>query len=424
MLEKFKRFPLVRFFYRFPGLVSFYHLSWAFLGAWFCGFPSKKIFVIGITGTKGKTTTVELLNAILTAAGKKTALISSLRVKIGDQSEKNKIGNSMPGRAYLQKFLKKAVAAKCNYALVEVTSQGAVLSRHKFINWNAGVLTNLAPEHIESHGSFEKYRDAKLAFLKYVGEKGGEIFLNNGDKHADFFKDKLSKYNPRLYSRDDKEIADIFPGAEPMRSFSGEPRFFPSDFNKDNVAAASAVALALGIPGKTIKETVHGFKGVPGRMEFAQRRPFSVVIDYAHTPDSLKAVYSSLKPNAHKLICVLGAAGGGRDKWKRPEMGKIAAEYCDEIVLTDEDPYDEKPEEILKQIESGFSLSAKRQAVSSRVILDRREAIKEAIGSAKEGDVVVLTGKGSEDFIHVAGGKKIPWNELEVAEDILREARG
>ena len=153
MFARIKKFPLVRAFYKLPGFVWFYHFLWAWSSAALYGYPSRHIFVIGVTGTKGKTTVIELLSAILEAAGKKTAILSSLRMKIAENSEKNRSGNTMPGRFYIQRFLRRAIKAGCNYALVEVTSQGVALNRHRFINWNMGVLTNLHPEHIESQHS-------------------------------------------------------------------------------------------------------------------------------------------------------------------------------------------------------------------------------------------------------------------------------
>ncbi|MDE2015126.1 MAG: UDP-N-acetylmuramyl-tripeptide synthetase [Patescibacteria group bacterium] len=389
----------------------------------FYGFPGKIIFVIGVTGTKGKTTTLELLNAILEAAGKKTALMSSLRVKMGEQSKKSNFGNTMPGRFYIQRFLSDAVRAGCKYALVEVTSQGAVLYRHRFINWNAGVLTNLSPEHIESHGSFKNYRRAKLGFLNYVGVRGGRIFINSEDENSGFFLEKLAKFNPIVFSRETEESERVFPKFNPARLAvaTEPPKFLPSDFNRDNVAAAAAVAHSLGIPEKIIEEALLNFRGVQGRAEFLQRRPFSVVVDYAHTPDSLRKIYEALRVEAVKgsrFICVLGAAGGGRDKWKRPEMGRVAAEFCDEIFLTDEDPYDENPGQILSEIKSGIPDG---KSLVTREIPDRREAIKAAVGLAGNGDTIIATGKGSEDWIHVANGRKIPWNERAILEEVLNE---
>lgn len=414
MLSKLRKI----FHKNFRFLMLLYHFFWSFIGAFIYWFPSRKIFVIGVTGTKGKTTTLELINAILEAAGKKTALISSLRIKIGEKSQRNLIGNSMPGRLFLKKILNQAVKNGCDYALVEVTSEGIVLSRHRFIGWRIGVLTNLAPEHIESHGSFENYRQAKLSFLQFIAKKGGKVFLNRGDKYFDFFRKKFKENQLIIYSVDNSLI----------KSLKNSNPFFEADFIASNAAAAAAVAKFLEIDEKTIEFGLKSFSGVPGRLEFVQYEPFSVVIDYAHTPDSLEAVYKFLKDKwanfrHSKLVCVLGAAGGGRDKWKRPKMGEIAATYCDEIVLTNEDPYDEDPLEILEQISSGFANvknSRFSEAGSHWKILDRREAIKKAISLAKEGDVVVLTGKGSEFCIHEKNNRKIPWDERKEVEKALK----
>ena len=294
-LTKIKENFFVKALYNLPGAASLYHLLWAFFAAVFYSFPSKHIFVIGVTGTKGKTTVLELLNAILEAAGKKTALLSSLRVKIGESSEKNRIGNTMPGRFYIQRFLSRAVKAGCKYALVEVTSQGAVFHRHKFVNWNVGLLTGLHAEHIEAHGSFEKYRDAKLKFLRYVGARRGKVFINKEDENAEYFAEKLARFNPVLYSRNDEEILHAMPSDLTLRGAIDEHAFVWSDFNKDNAAAAVVVALDLGVGMKTIEQALRNFRGVPGRMEFVRRGGITAVVDYAHTPVSLKAVYTALR---------------------------------------------------------------------------------------------------------------------------------
>lgn len=416
-----------------PFLVWFYHFLWAFLSAVFYGFPSKKIFVIGVTGTKGKTTTLEVINSILEAAGKKTAILSSLRVKIGGDSEKNLSGNTMPGRFFIQRFLSKAVKAGCGYALIEVTSQGVSMSRHRFINWNVGVITNIAPEHIESHGSFEKYRAAKLNFLKYVLKKGGKVFVNKDDKNSEFFVQSLNKEKILLFSKEENLISGFDKESSMnLAKMERSDKLFPSDFNKENVAAAAALAKYLGISDGIIVSAIQRLETVPGRMEFVQREPFTVVVDYAHTPDSLQKLYHSLsaiKAERHnpevKLICVLGSAGGGRDKWKRPEMGKIAADYCDEIFLTNEDPYDEPPAEIIDQIENGIRLNPRFDSRKFAVhkILDRREAIEKALTLAKKGDIIVISGKGSESFICLDHGKKIPWSDRETVLELLDSMR-
>jgi UDP-N-acetylmuramoyl-L-alanyl-D-glutamate--2,6-diaminopimelate ligase len=423
-------------------LYSTYHFLWAAAGARMHKHPSRRIFVIGITGTKGKTTTIELLNAILEAAGKRTAILSSLRMKIGSESQKNPTGNSMPGHDVIQKFLRTARRDGCGYALVEVTSQGVVQHRHRFIDWNIGVLTNLHPEHIESHGSFEKYRVAKLGFLKYVLKRGGKVFLNRDDANYDFFARELASGDEKTieFQRTDEKLDDHIARAERMREReelgdgTDGPRagqFLFSDFNKENVAVAIAIAKEIGIADKIIEEALAAFTGVPGRMEFVVDGPYTAIVDYAHTPDSLVAAYEAarkqLEPEtelapAARLICVLGAAGGGRDRWKRPEFGKIAAHYCDEIILTNEDPYDESPAAIIDEVAAGAGQVPYPKPVVQKIV-DRREALARAIDLMDEGDVVIATGKGSEDWIHTAGGQKIPWSEKATVQELLAAKR-
>lgn len=402
-------------------LKSCYHYLLAFAGALIYGFPSRKIFVLGVTGTKGKSTTIELINALLESAGKKTALVSSIRFKIGEETIKNTSGMSMPGRFALQRILRRAVSAGCQYALLEVTSQGITQHRHRFIDFDAALFTNLQPEHIEAHGSFEKYREAKVSFFEDVAEYSRKpkkyFFINEGDRSAEYFAASADENTEVVYfSRETFIRRELGGGHESIGDW------LSGNFNLENAAAATAFAASRGLSWDEIKEVFQNFGGVPGRLEYVSRSPFSVVIDYAHTPDSLEKVYQSLSvglSNRNKMICVLGAAGGGRDKWKRPVMGKLASEYCDKIILTNEDPYDEAPESIINEIAAGFSRadSDKKEFLK---ILDRREAIVRALSFAKKGDVVIITGKGSEDWIHVARGKKIPWNEKRVVEEILR----
>jgi len=192
------------------------------------------------------------------------------------------------------------------------------------------------------------------------------------------------------------------------------------EFNLSNILAAISFATARHISLRSAASAIKTFSGVPGRMEFIQTSPVSVVVDYAHTPESLRSVYeflknSRIKTKDVKLICVLGAAGGGRDRWKRPEFGRIASQFCDTIILTNEDPYDEDPTVIMGEIRSGVA-----ESVGAEMILDRREAIRRALNSASAGDTVIITGKGSEKWIMSKNGEKIPWNERE----IVREEAG
>ena len=377
-----------------------YHFKMAFLAALFYGFPSHKMKVIGVTGTKGKSSTVYFLSKIFEAMGYKTAALSSIQLKIADKVWVNKLKMTMPGRFQIQKFLFDAKKADCQFAIIEATSQGVIQSRHRFINFDSAIFTNLAPEHIESHGSFENYKQAKLEFFKYI--KNNHI-INKDDKYFEEFWNVSAK-NKITYSLDD--IKDL-------------KLQIVGDFNLSNAAAAIKTAEIYGIKNNLAKKILSEIKFIPGRMEFIENgQDFKVIIDYAHTPDSLEKVYKSCKSFSGKLICVLGSAGGGRDKWKRPEMGKIATQYCDEIILTNEDPYDENPIQILSDIKSGIS---NFQFSISKIyeIIDRREAIKKALSLAKKGDVVILTGKGSESSMCVENNKKIPWNEVEIVKSCL-----
>jgi len=302
----------------------------------------------------------------------------------------------MPGRFVIQKFLNQAKRADCDFVVIEVTSEGIRQFRHKFINFDTAVFTNLSPEHIESHGSFENYRNEKLKLFKIC--KNIHV-INSDDKNAEYFLNVPAKRKIGFSIKDAKNL-DL------KMQVLGE-------FNLYNALAAVCVARAYGIDFNVCKKALEKAAGIPGRMEHIQKEPFKVIIDYAHTPEQLEVVYKSLGEN---LVCVLGSCGGGRDKWKRPVLGEIASRYCDKIIITNEDPYDELPLEIIEQVKSGVS-SYKLQVTST--ILDRKEAIEKAINLAKQGDTVIITGKGSEPLMCVANNKKIPWSDKKFAKEAI-----
>ena len=378
------------------GILKIYHLLFAWFPAVLYGHPSSKMVLVGITGTKGKTTVAELVTAILVRAGEKVALSSSYRFCIGEKSWINKMGNTMPGRGYIQRLLRMGVKEGCKYGVVEVVSEGVTQYRHKFLDFNIAVFTGLHPEHIESHGGFEKYREAKLDFFRDV--------KNNSKKHN-------KKFVINKNSEDGKYFAEVA-GKDAIfyEKYDGELQII-GDFNKENAAAATEVAKALGVRDEIIKGALADFDGVPGRMDFVQETPFAVVVDYAHTPGSLEAAYGALKSDKGGLICVFGSDGGGRDKWKRPKLGEIASQYCRDLILTIENPYDEDPQKIVDEIRSGVRSDPPR----IYEFLNRGDAIKKAIDIAKPGDAVIITGKGTEPFIRLAKGKKISWSDRDVA---------
>ncbi len=407
----------------FKALQPIYHWLMAFLAAVIYRFPSRKIFVVGVVGTKGKTSTIEIISAILEEAGYKTALTSSLRFKINKESKKNEYKMTMPGRFFMQKFLRRAVKEKCQYAILEMTSEGAVQHRHKFIKLNALIFTNLAPEHIESHGSFENYREAKLKYFKALEKSRGKrkiIIINEDDTYASHFlnfnipeKIKYGLKNLKAYNLLKDGVEFEIDGTKIRTRLCGE-------FNLYNILAAIAFCKTQNIGVETIKIAVEKFKGIEGRMEEIELGPaergkqdFKIIVDYAHTPDSLEKVYEVFQNS--KKICVLGSAGGGRDRWKRPEMGKIASKHCDQIILTNEDPYDENPQAIVEEVKSGISSGR------CEIIMDRREAIKKALSYAKIGDAVIITGKGAEPWIMGPKGTKIKWDDREVVREELRK---
>jgi UDP-N-acetylmuramoyl-L-alanyl-D-glutamate--2,6-diaminopimelate ligase len=384
-----------------PFLLGFYHFLLAFFGAVLYRFPSRKLKVIGITGTNGKSTVVILTTKILEEAGYKVASLSSIKFKIGNQEWPNTLKMTMPGRLKLQRFLRQALNAGCRYAVLEITSEGIKQHRHQFIDFDIAVFTNLTPEHIEAHGSFEKYRQAKGKLFQTT--KGTHIINlddDNGEYFLQFPADK--KYTYGLNKGDINTKNTQF------------KLHLTGDFNVYNALAAICVGLSQGIGLETCEKALEKVKGIPGRMEEVISEPFKVLVDYAFTPNALEKVYQTLKPGNRKLICVLGACGGGRDKWKRPELGRLAAKYCDEIIVTDEDPYDENPLEIIEQVAEGTNGRAKK-------ILDRRKAINRALKTAKEGDMVIITGKGCEPWICLARGKKIPWDDRQVVKEEFKK---
>ena len=415
-------------------VLNLYYQAFPALGAFFYRFPSRKLIIIGVTGTNGKSTVVHLITKIFQESGFKIASISSVCFQINDKEIQNDLKMTMPGRLKVQRFLRKAVNAGCKYAVIEVTSEGIKQFRHKFINFDTVVFTNLTKEHIEAHGSFEKYRETKGKLFKTPRIK--TIIVNKDDKNAEYFLDFKAdkKWGYRIkknLQRENSKIAvqnlKIVEG-EKLETLENGLKFRIKDikfnlkllgeFNAYNSLAATCVSLSQGIPIEKIKQALEKINNVSGRMELVIKEPFKVFVDYAHTPDALENVYKTLAGN--RLICVLGSCGGGRDKWKRPEFGRLAANYCSQIILTNEDPYGERPQHILKEIEKGI-LEYKTPNINHQLIFNRQGAIKKALRLAKQGDTVIITGKGSEPWMCVANGKKIPWDDRKIVKQEFKK---
>lgn len=423
----------------------YYHKLLVFLAALVYGFPSEKLIVIGVTGTNGKTTTCNLIARILEESGYGVAMATTANFRLAGREWINETKMTMLGRFQLQKFLRRAVVAGCRYAVVETSSQGIDQYRHLGINYDVAVFTNLRPEHIEAHGGFENYKRAKgRLFLKLgrdkrkvlAGKKVKKIsVLNLDDMAISYFwqfpadqkfgygidkESRLENLAHRLIVPEKIDLKEEGASLEIMGTKIDLK--LPGLFNIYNSLAAISVALSQGISLGVIKNAFQKFDGAPGRMEkiiASPKQDFAVYVDYAHDPGGLEAVYRTAKAHLKgRLISVLSSAGGGRDKWKRPELGQLADEFADIVILTNEDPYDEEPEEIIRQIKAGIQNKITGESLFE--IIDRQEAIRKAIGLAKAGDIILLTGKGAEQCIMGPGGQRIPWDERRVAKEELK----
>ena len=397
-----------------------YHFSLAWLGSVRYGHPSRQLTVIAVTGTKGKSSVTELITHILETDGKAVASLSTIQFKIGTTVRRNLYKMTMPGRFFVQKFLRNAVDAGCTYAIIEMTSEGAKQYRHKFIDLNALVFTNLTPEHIESHGSFEKYKACKLELAKAVFEskKRPRILVANvDDAHgADFLAFPVEYTLPyslndlSLYSLQREGFSMVLEGITLRVPLVGL-------FNVYNALAAITICRAMGVSLATIDSALHTLPPIKGRVEHFKSAPgaqkqVTAIVDYAHTPDSLRQLYEAFK-DVYK-IGILGNTGGGRDTWKRPEMGHIAEEYCDRIILTNEDPYDENPRSIVDAMKKGIVDQSKLE-----IIMDRRSAIAAALRQAPNGGYVLISGKGTDPYIMGPNNTKQPWSDAAVVQEEL-----
>jgi len=396
---------------------TYHYLLSIFAALWY-KFPARDLIVIAVTGTKGKSTTVELLLHLLRAGGLKVAGASTVRFTIDKKEERNLYKMTLPGRFFLQRFLYNAKLAGCTHAVIEITSESVSQYRHKWLFLNALVFTNLSPEHIESHGSYEKYIEAKLDIARELehSKKGNRVIVVNGDDNES--QKFLSLSIPRKLNF---ELDDTRPFAlestHARATIFGKPITFPlpGEFNILNALGASMTAKEFGVSEETIRKALSEFEGVKGRVERVIQDgvsvPFDVIVDYAHTPDSLEKLYRAF-PGQRK-VCVLGNTGGGRDKWKRALMGGIAGYYCDEIILTNEDPYDEDPLTIVVEMATGIKKK------KYEILMDRRLAIREALKRAGQGDIVLISGKGTDPYIMGAKGTKEPWDDATVVREEL-----
>ncbi len=401
-----------------------YHFALSWLGAFIYKQPSKQITIIGVTGTKGKSTVTELITAILEADGKKVASLSTIQFKYGNKIERNLYKMTLPGRFFVHQFLRKAVDAGCTHAVVELTSEGAQQFRHRFIELDALVFTNLTPEHIESHGSFTKYKAAKLEIAKQLArskKRPRYIVSNTDDEHGNDFLN-INVENKIPYGLDKLKLYTLHRDGVGLIFKKGNEEVtirvpLVGLFNVYNALAAITVTEAMGVSLRVIEKALRSLPPIKGRVEHfyspaSARKNVIAIVDYAHTPDSLEKLYQAFKDQPK--ICILGNTGGGRDTWKRPEMAHIAEQYCDQIILTNEDPYDENPRKIVEEMAKGVIDKSKLQ-----IIMDRREAIAVALQMSTDGGYVLISGKGTDPYIMGPHNTREVWSDADVVKEEL-----
>jgi UDP-N-acetylmuramoyl-L-alanyl-D-glutamate--2,6-diaminopimelate ligase len=420
----------------------------AVAATWWYGDPSARLGVVGITGTDGKTSTARLIGAVLDAAGWHAGIVSTVGGRIGGTDELHPAHVTTPQAPELQRALAAMVAAGDRAAVVETTSHGLALGRVNGVKYDIGVLTNVTHEHIDFHGSWEAYRDAKRSLFSRlaVGVENPPKpdpgwprtgILNADDPSVDLFAETTRAAGARVltYGRaagSDLRLTNVeddghrlhvgWDGPSGARQVALQ---LAGRFNAHNALAAAAVGDAIGLDPEAVTAGLEGLTGVVGRMERVDLgQPFAVVIDYAHSPNALALVLDELAPLARArgggLISVFGSAGE-RDTEKRGLMGRVAAERCRLVVATDEDPRNEDPMAIIDAIAEGAVAAGAVDGESVLRIQDRHDAVRAAIRAAQPGDVVVLAGKGHENTILVANGGEIPWNERDAAVEALHE---
>lgn len=400
------------------------------------GFPAKGMIVIGVTGTKGKTSTANYVWSVVHAGGYKTGLLSSANFRIGEKEFSNPYHMTMPDPYLVQKKLREMHSAGVEVVVVEMTSEGMKQFRHLGIPVDIAIFTNLTPEHLTSHkGSFEKYKQAKAplfrdALAHPVRSLRGRpvprsIVANADSEHAAYYL-QFPADTKITYGIDGGELrAEHVHGAHNGVSFSiGTQRYtlsIPGTFNVYNALPAIAVGGLLGISDADVARGVESLAVIPGRMEeIVVGQPFRVFVDYAHEPASLGAVLHAaraLVPAEGNVILLMGGQGGGRDWRKREPMAKLAAELADFVIVTNEDPYEDDPKAIVEELASGVTKYGKEKDSNLFALLDRKEGIQKALSLAHKNDIVVITGKGAEETIMVKGGA-IPWNERAIVREL------
>ena len=411
---------------------NIYHLLQAVLANIRFGFPSRKLKVIGVTGTDGKTTTTQMITKILEEAGKKVALASTINFKIGQKEWTNLSHFTTLSAFAVQKFIKQAVEKDCEYLVLETSSHSLDQYRVWGIDYKTAVITNITREHLDYHKTMESYRQAKRKLFNNAEVAVVNLDMENPEKFLECNAKKILGYSLKknqnkfqnLDTKPETIVAENIDLEIDKSMFAvGNQKFtlnIPGDFNIENALAAISVGVSENIDLEICSRGISKISNIPGRMEYiSNERGLNILVDFALTPDALKKLYSLLakikKPEA-KIIAVFGACGE-RDRGKRPIIGEIVSQYADLVIVTNDEPYHEDPMQIIQEIVGG--IKNKKEGENFFIIPDRREAIKKALHLSASGDVLAITGMGAEESM-IVGDKKILWNDKKV---ILEELR-
>lgn len=387
--------------------------------AWF-GHPEKKLRMIGVTGTNGKTTITNIIKHILMSTGHKTGLVGTIQNEIGNEVIHTE--NTTPMAFDFMALLAKMVEEGCEYVVMEVSSFGLCQYRIGSSYFSTAVFTNLTQDHLDYHKDMENYYQAK----KMLFDICDRAVINSDDEYG---KRLLTEVNCEKYAFSVESPCDIYADNISIRSTGSSFTFeksgsgklqvssnIPGMFNVSNLTAAISVCILEGIPEADILSAVSSYNGVKGRCEIIPTgRDFTVICDYAHTPDAVENILKSVKEYTDgRLICLFGC-GGNRDAAKRPKMAAAAAKYADRLIVTSDNPRNEEPEEIISDILKGLE----NTDIPYDVVVDRREAIYYGLQIAEKGDIIVLAGKGHEDYQILAGMKHIHFDEREIVAEGL-----
>ena len=422
------------------------HLFYAWRGAVKYHHPSEELFVLGITGTSGKSSTTYFLRQMLEEIGYTVGSLSTIDFYVAGENKLNDQKMTMLGKMQIQKYLREMVTAGCDIAIVETTSEGRLQHRHRFSNYDTMMLTNLYPEHIDSHGSFENYKQAKKDIFEYVstckrknfqklerdklqalfsGDIPKGAIVNSDHEYAQefFYKDFERKFVFGVQTKKFTEVKETF-FAENIRSdkkglsfdVQGHHFFAPlfGEHNVSNICGAIAFLRSWNIDWSVVEQVVSHLKGPEGRLEFipeAKQKGFDVIVDYAFEPVAMQKLYEVVQLLSPKrVIHVFGGTGGGRDIARRFTVGEFVGKNADVCIVTDEDPYDDNPQTIIDDVASAALKAGHKEGKTLFKILDRREAIEKAMQMAEPGDLILVTGKGSEQGM-VVKGKIISWDD-------------